>query len=54
LRELRAEVEKTMGSRFQTKALHDFILAQGLLPPRLLRKAVLEGFVGQTTAAGVQ
>ena len=25
---------------------HDFILAQGLLPPDLLRKAVLDDFVG--------
>jgi Bacterial protein of unknown function (DUF885) len=54
LRELRAEVEKTMGGRFHAKALHDFILAQGLLPPRLLRKAVLEEFVGQTTGSKVR
>ena len=54
LRELRAEVEKAKGSRFQPKAFHDFILAQGLLPPRLLRKAVLEEFVRQTTASRVQ
>ena len=54
LRELRGEVEKTMGSRFQPKALHDFILAQGLLPYRLLRKAVIEEFVGQTTASRVR
>jgi Bacterial protein of unknown function (DUF885) len=49
LRELRDEVEKGMGTRFVPKAFHDFILAQGLLPPRLLRKAVLADFVGQTT-----
>ncbi len=51
LRELRGEVEKAMGSRFHPKAFHDFILAQGLLPPRLLRKAVLEEFVAKTTAS---
>jgi hypothetical protein len=51
LRALRDEVEKAMGDRFRTKAFHDFILAQGLLPPRLLRKAVLEGFIGRTTAS---
>ncbi len=45
LRELRGEVEKAMGSRFSPKAFHDFILAQGLLPPHLLRKAVFEEFV---------
>jgi len=27
------------------KKYHDFILAQGLLPPDLMRKAVLEEFV---------
>jgi hypothetical protein len=47
LRELRSEVENLMGSRFQAKAYHDFVLAQGLLPPHLLRKAVLEEFVGK-------
>jgi uncharacterized protein (DUF885 family) len=47
LRELRSEVETLMGSRFQPGAFHDFILAQGLLPHRLLRKAVLEEFVGK-------
>jgi len=45
LRELRGEVEQAMGSRFSPKAFHDFILAQGLLPPHLLRKAVFDEFV---------
>ena len=45
LRELRADVEKAMGSRFSPKAFHDFVLAQGLLPPHLLRKVVFEEFV---------
>jgi hypothetical protein len=27
------------------KEFHDFILGQGLLPPDLMRKAVLEDFV---------
>jgi hypothetical protein len=49
LRELRADVEKAMGSRFSAKAFHDFILAQGLLPPHLLRSAVFEDFVGKTS-----
>ena len=31
--------------RSTRRAFHDFVLAQGLLPPRLLRKAVMEGFV---------
>jgi uncharacterized protein (DUF885 family) len=50
LRELRDEVEKAMGSRFNPKAFHDFILAQGLLPPHLLKKAVFEEFVGQPSS----
>ena len=42
---LRAEVELKLKDQFDQKAFHDFILAQGLLPPDLLRKAVMEGFV---------
>jgi hypothetical protein len=53
LRELRDQVEKAMGSRFNAKAFHDFILAQGLLPPHLLKKVVFEGFVGKPAASSV-
>ena len=42
--ELRKEVERKLGARFNALAFHDFILDQGLLPPALLRKAVLENF----------
>ena len=42
---LRGEVEKLQGAKFNALAFHDFVLGQGLLPPRLLRKAVMEGFV---------
>ena len=42
---LRGEVEKLQGARFNALRFHDFVLGQGLLPPRLLRKAVMEGFV---------
>jgi uncharacterized protein (DUF885 family) len=42
---LRADVENQQGAKFNARAFHDFVLAQGLLPPRLLRKAVMEGFV---------
>ena len=45
LLELRLEVEKAMGSKFEAGKVHDFILSQGLLPPGLLRKAVLAEFV---------
>jgi uncharacterized protein (DUF885 family) len=47
LRELRDGVEKAMGNRFSAQAFHDFVLAQGLLPPRLLKKAVFDDFVGK-------
>ena len=44
LLELRKDVEAKMGPRFDQQKYHDFILAQGLLPPDLLRKAVMDGF----------
>jgi hypothetical protein len=43
--ELRADTEKALGPKFNQKKFHDFILAQGLLPPDLMRKAVMEDFV---------
>ena len=39
--ELRDAAEKKLGPRFEALAFHDTILAQGLLPPDLMRKAVL-------------
>jgi Bacterial protein of unknown function (DUF885) len=42
---LRKEVEAALGAKFDQKKFHDFILAQGLLPPDLMRKAVMEEFV---------
>jgi uncharacterized protein (DUF885 family) len=45
LLQLRNDVERAVGSRFDTLGFHDFVLAQGLLPPQLLRKAVMEDFV---------
>ena len=50
LSELRAEVEKRMGAAFDQQAFHDFVLSQGLLPPALLRKAVMEDFIGGRAA----
>jgi len=47
LSQLRSDVEKAMGSKFNQQKFHDFILAQGLLPPALLRKTVFEDFVKQ-------
>jgi len=45
LLEIRQAAEKAMGTRFSVQKFHDFILSQGLLPPGLLRKAVMEDFV---------
>ena len=42
---LRKETQAAMGVRFDQKKFHDFLLAQGLLPPELMRKAVLAEFV---------
>jgi len=42
---LRQDVEVALGAKFDQKRYHDFLLAQGLLPPALLRKAVMEQFV---------
>jgi uncharacterized protein (DUF885 family) len=44
---LRKEVESRLGAKFNQKKFHDFILAEGLLPPDLMRKAVLEDFVAK-------
>jgi len=44
LLEIREAAEKAMGAKFDVKKFHDFILSQGLLPPAVLRKAVLEEF----------
>src|SRR6201984_1905011 len=47
---LRKETESALGAKFNQKGFHDFILAQGLLPPDLMRQAVLGEFVA--TAKG--
>jgi hypothetical protein len=45
LLEIRRAAEKALGAKFDVLKFHDFILSQGLLPPDLLRKAVMEEFV---------
>jgi hypothetical protein len=47
LLELRKDTEKKLGDRFSAQQFHDFILTQGLLPPPLLRSAVMERFANQ-------
>jgi len=46
LLELRKDTEAKMGKKFDAMKFHDFILSQGLLPPELIRKAVMEDFAG--------
>ena len=45
LLQLRKDAEAALGRKFDQKKFHDFILAQGLLPPELMRKAVMQDFV---------
>jgi len=45
LLQLRKDTEAVLGPKFDQKTFHDFLLAQGLLPPELLRRAVMEDFV---------
>jgi uncharacterized protein (DUF885 family) len=42
---LRHDVESALGPRFNQQTFHDFILAQGLLPPDLMRQVVMARFV---------
>lgn len=45
LMELRTDVERMLGKDFDRQSYHDFILAQGLIPPALLREAVMSEYV---------
>lgn len=51
LMRLRADTEKNMGTQFNQERFHDFVLAQGLLPPPLLRQAVFADFAKATPTA---
>ncbi|MGD2130991.1 MAG: DUF885 domain-containing protein [Lysobacterales bacterium] len=45
LQALRAQTELRLKDNFNQQEYHDFLLAQGLLPPEVLRQAVEENFV---------
>ncbi len=45
MQELRAKTELALRGKFDEQAFHDFILAQGLLPPDLMAKAVEAHFI---------
>ena len=47
LRELRERTELALGSKFNEKAYHDFILSQGLLPLNLMAEAIQEEFIAK-------
>ncbi|WP_394822653.1 DUF885 domain-containing protein [Pendulispora albinea] len=48
LLEIRREMEKRMGTKFDLLKFDDFVLEQGLLPPNLLREAALASFATQS------
>lgn len=45
LQELRVETELALGRHFDRMAFNDFVLAQGLVPPPLLARAVRDGLI---------
>jgi uncharacterized protein (DUF885 family) len=45
LLQLRKDTQAALGPKFDALKFHDFLLAQGLLPPDLLRQAVMADFV---------
>jgi uncharacterized protein (DUF885 family) len=51
---LRKDTESALGRKFNQKDFHDFVLAQGLLPPDLMRQAVLVEFVAKEKAQSAQ
>src|SRR3546814_7484979 len=42
---IRAAAELALGDKFNPQRFHDFLLAQGLLPPKLLKQAVVQNFI---------
>ncbi|SEW42795.1 protein of unknown function [Chitinophaga sp. YR573] len=44
---LRKDAEQALGKKFNALHFHDFILSQGLLPPVLIRDAVMKDFIPQ-------
>ena len=42
---LRTQTELKLRDGFSQRAFHDFVLAQGLLPPDILKDAVMNEFV---------
>jgi hypothetical protein len=51
LRALKTLAEIELGPRFNLKAFNDFVIAQGILPPALMKAAVLDEFIPAHKAA---
>jgi hypothetical protein len=45
LRALKTQAEIALGQRFKLRAFNDFVISQGILPPDLMRQAVVEDFI---------
>lgn len=45
MQSLRAQTELKLRDNFDQQAFHDFILSQGMLPPHILKQAVMDEFV---------
>jgi uncharacterized protein (DUF885 family) len=45
MQSLRTQTELALRDDFDQLAFHDFVLAQGMLPPEILKKAVFEEFI---------
>jgi uncharacterized protein (DUF885 family) len=42
---LRKDAEQALGTKFNQLRFHDFVLSQGILPPDLIKEAVMDDFV---------
>jgi uncharacterized protein (DUF885 family) len=49
MQSLRAQTELKLRGDFDQQAFHDFILDQGMLPPHILKDAVMNEFVPSQT-----
>jgi uncharacterized protein (DUF885 family) len=54
LLELRSETELALAGAFDRQAFNDFVLSQGVLPPALIRKAVMTEFIPKYKARPVE
>ena len=45
LEALKTLAEIALGERFELQAFNDFVIAQGILPPNLMKQAVMEEFI---------